>query len=63
MVEKGAGLYSDDNDINSKILYEKIEELVKDKTKLSEIQQNSFNLAHLDGTKKIVEQLKNIIKK
>ena len=63
MVEKGAGLYIDDNDINSKILYEKIEELVKDNAKLKEIQQNSFNLAHLDGTEKIVEQLESIIEK
>lgn len=63
MVEKGAGLYIDDNDINSKILYEKIEELVKDSAKLKEIQQNSFNLAHLDGTEKIVEQLESIIEK
>ena len=62
MVEKGAGLYIDDNDINSKILYEKIEELVKDSAKLKEIQQNSFNLAHLDGTEKIVEQLESILR-
>ena len=62
MVEKGAGLYIDDNDINSKILYEKIEELAKDSAKLKEIQQNSFNLAHLDGTEKIVEQLESILR-
>ncbi|MBO6087681.1 undecaprenyldiphospho-muramoylpentapeptide beta-N-acetylglucosaminyltransferase [bacterium] len=63
MVEKGAGLYIDDNDINSKILYETIETLIKDENKLKEIQTNAFSLAHLDGTEKIVEQLKNITDK
>ena len=63
MVEKGAGLYIDDNDINDLILYDKISELVNDKQKLEQIKEKAFALASLDGTEKIVEQLKGIIKK
>lgn len=63
MVEKGAGLYIDDNDISGKILYETIENLLNDKEKLSNIQKKSTEMAYLNGTEKIVEQLKNIIKK
>ena len=63
MVDKGAGVYIDDNDINSTNLYNAIEELVNNPDKLSKLQNNSYSLAHLDGTEKIVEQLKNIIKK
>ena len=63
MVEKGAGLYIDDDDISSQLLYDTITELVNNPEKLRKIQENSYSLAHLDGTEKIVEQLKNIIKK
>ena len=63
MVEKGAGLYLDDNDITNKTLYEKILSLVNDKEKLSFIQNSAFSLAHLDGTEKIVEQFKSINEK
>ena len=62
MVEKGAGLYIDDNDINSQLLYTTITELVNNPEKLHKIQKNSYSLAHLDGTEKIVEQLNNIIR-
>lgn len=63
MVEKGAGLYIDDKEINSKILYETIKNLIENKEKLMNIQSKSLEMAHFDGTEKIVEQLKEIIKK
>lgn len=63
MVEKGAGLYIDDNDISSNLLFETIKYLVNDREKLANIQKKSFELAYLDGTENIVKQLKQIIKK
>ena len=62
MVDKGAGVYIDDNDINSTNLYNAIEELVNNSEKLQSLQRNSYSLAHLDGTEKIVEQLKGIVR-
>lgn len=62
MVEKGAGVYLDDNDITDKSLFDKIAELVTNTDKLKEYQKKSFELAHLDGTEKIVEQLKSIVR-
>ena len=41
---------------------EKLEELLKNPQKLQEIQQNTTNLAKLDATEKIVEQLKKVAK-
>lgn len=58
MVEKGAGLYIEDSNSNEKTFYEAISKLVKNKTKLNELQKNSLALAKYDGTKKIVEQLR-----
>lgn len=60
MVDKGAGLYIDDNEINPNILYDTISKLINDSDKLKSLQDSALNLAHFDGTKKIVEQLKNI---
>lgn len=61
MVEKGAGLYIEDNDINEKTLYETVFSLINDKQKLEELQNNSSALARTDSTEKIVEQLKEIV--
>lgn len=58
MVDKGAGLYIDDSEINSKILYETIAELLRDSKKLKTMQEKSLSLAHFDGTERIVEHLK-----
>ena len=63
MVERGAGIYLDDNDITDAVLYNTISDLINDRERLKQIQNNAFTLAHLDGTQRIVEQLKNIIKK
>ena len=62
MVEKNAGIYIEDNEINEKLLYETVNALINDKERLQELQRNSFALAKFDGTEKIVEQLKEIIK-
>lgn len=61
MAEKNAGLYIEDANINEKSLNEAVFSLLNDKSKLEELQKNSFNLAKLDGTEKIVEQLKEIV--
>ena len=63
MVDKGAGIYIDDTEINEYTLYNAIKELVEDKDKLNSLQQKSLSLAHFDGTEKIVEQLKSYILK
>ena len=41
---------------------EKLEELLKNPEKLQEIQKNTTDLAKLDATEKIVEQLKKVAK-
>ena len=60
MVEKNAGLYIEDNEINENTLKEAVLSLVNDRLKLEQLQKNSFALAKLDGTEKIVEQLREI---
>ena len=60
VVDKNAGLYIEDNEINSEKLFEIINSLVKDNEKLTKLQENSFKLAKLDGTENIVNQLNNI---
>ena len=60
MEDKNAGLYIEDGDINEKSLNETVYSLLNDKSKLEELQKNSRDLAKLDGTEKIVEQLKEI---
>lgn len=62
MVEKGAGIYIDDTEINAKVLYNAIKDLLDDKYKLEYLQEKSLSLAIFDGTEKIVEQLKQITK-
>lgn len=60
MEDKNAGLYIEDGDINEKSLNATVYSLLNDKSKLEELQKNSRDLAKLDGTEKIVEQLKEI---
>ena len=62
MVEKNAGIYIEDSEINEKLLYETVVALIKDKERLQELQRNSLSLAKFDGTEKIAEQLKKIKK-
>lgn len=57
MVEKGAGIYLEDNEINEKTLYEAVNTAI---TNLQELQKSSLSLAKFDGVEKIVDQLKNI---
>lgn len=56
MVEKGAGIYLEDSEINGKTLCDAINSAIEN---LDELQKNSFALAKFDGVEKIVEQLKN----
>ncbi len=60
MLEKGAGLYIEDSEINGKVLFAKITELINDRTKLAALQKNSLSLAKFDGTERIVQQLREI---
>lgn len=60
LLNKNACLYLEDEDTNPQNLMEKLEELLKNPQKLQEIQQNTSNLAKLDATEKIVEQLKKV---
>ena len=57
MVEKGAGIYLEDNEINEKTLCNAINSAISN---LQELQENSLNLAKFNGTEKIVEQLKTL---
>lgn len=56
MVEKGAGIYLEDSEINGKTLCDAINSAIAN---LDELQKNSLALAKFDGVEKIVEQLKN----
>ncbi len=60
MVDKNAGIYLEDDEINEKVLYETVSSLINDKARLNELQQNSLALAKFDGAKKIIEQLREI---
>ncbi len=60
MVEKDAGLYLEDSEINEKTLLEAVVSLIENKARLKQIQENSLGLAKFDGTEKIVGQLKEI---
>lgn len=62
LLNKNACLYLEDSDTNSENLYSKLEELLSNNEKLSEIQNNTASLAKLDATEKIVEQLKKVAK-
>lgn len=62
IVEKGAGLYIEDSEISEGTLIETVSKLVSDNEYLKNLQSKSLSMAHFDGTEKIVEQLKNIVK-
>jgi len=57
MVEKGAGIYIEDGEINGKTLCDAVNSAVAN---LDELQKNSFALAKFDGVEKIVEQLRSL---
>lgn len=54
MVEKGAGIYLEDSEINEKTLLDAINSAISN---LDELQKNSLELARFDGVTKIAEQL------
>ncbi len=60
MVDKQAALYIEDMNLTEQALYDSVVSLIKDKSELLLIQQNSYNLAKFDGTEKIVQQLEEI---
>lgn len=62
LLNKNACLYLEDSETNSENLMKKLDELLSNSEKLLEIQQNTSNLAKLDATEKIVEQLKKVAK-
>lgn len=57
MVEKGAGIYIEDSEINEEVLFNAINSA---KDNLAELQEKSLSLAIFDGVDRIVEQLKNL---
>lgn len=61
MVEKGAGLYLENDDTNSENLENLILKLINNPRQLEELQQNASKLAKYDGTEKIIEQIKSCI--
>lgn len=60
MVERGAGLYIEDGEINPTIVYDTISELINNRDKLISIQDTALALAHFDGTEKIIQSLKEL---
>lgn len=62
MVEKRAALYLEDADTTKDTLLIAIEQLLDNREKLATIQKNAGELAKLDATSSIVEQLKEITK-
>lgn len=60
MVEQGAALYLEDNEVTEKTLLTVILSLLTDKEKLIKVQQGALKLARYDGVEKIVSQLKHI---
>jgi len=63
MVEKRAALYLEDADTTRDTLLIAIEQLLDNEEKLHTIQKNAKELAKIDATSSIVEQLKGIITK
>lgn len=62
MIEKRAALYLEDADTTKDTLLIAIEQLLDNKDKLKTIQKNAHDLAKLDATQNILNQLKGIIK-
>ena len=61
MLEKGAGLYLEDSEMNSVTLMENISSLVNDGVELTNMQKTAQNLASYDGVDKIVKQIRDAI--
>lgn len=57
MVEKSAGIYLEDSEINEKTLLDAINSAISN---LDELQKNSLELAKFDGVTKIAEQIKTL---
>lgn len=57
MVEKGAGIYLEDSEINEKTLLDAINSAILN---LAELQKNSLELARFDSVTKIAEQIKTL---
>lgn len=60
LVKKEACLYLEDDETDKDSLFAKLKELLDNQETLHTIQLNSWNLAKLDSTEKIVEQLKSL---
>lgn len=60
MLEQGASLYLEDDDINEKTLLEMLTLLITDREKLTTLQGAAIKLAKYDGVEKIVGQLRNL---
>lgn len=58
MVDKNAGIYIEDSQVNSKVLLDNILKLINNKEELKKIQQNVQNLAVYDACIKIANQIK-----
>ncbi len=63
MVEQCAGIYLEDADTNSETLLAALSELLNNKEKLNNIQNNAAKLAKFDGTENIIKQIKACINK
>ncbi|MFI3300216.1 MAG: undecaprenyldiphospho-muramoylpentapeptide beta-N-acetylglucosaminyltransferase [Candidatus Gastranaerophilales bacterium] len=62
VVEKDAGIFIEDSDITPEILLENLKLLINDKKYLASLQQNSFDLAKLNGASDIANQIKEMVK-
>lgn len=62
MEEKGASICLEDSKCNGESLYNIIQSLIEDNTKLQKMATSAKNLAKPDATKHIVKELKSIIK-
>lgn len=61
MVENGAGLYLENSDTTPEKLFDMINSLVQDKTKMEAIQNAAFKMAKFDGVQNIIKQIKSAI--
>jgi UDP-N-acetylglucosamine--N-acetylmuramyl-(pentapeptide) pyrophosphoryl-undecaprenol N-acetylglucosamine transferase len=61
MCENGVSLYLEDADCNAETLLSKINELLTDEIKLTQMQAKTKDLLKNNPTKEIVNQLKSII--
>jgi len=61
MLEKGAGLYIEDEETTGDKLFELVKSLVDNPQKLNQIQDSVSKLAVYDGVKRIIKQLSEIV--